>query len=155
MLTTSLSAISRGCDIASRSITTTTTPTTTTTTSSTTSTTSTTSGPPRAVCTGYRFVNTLLNPRQGQFLGTNSEFDRVTVRDILPEQAQRFTISPSGRLIAILPDRAVDGLIIYAFDSTSPDALDVGQIDFRAAGNSGVPVDARNVQLTCTVNSGR
>lgn len=70
------------------------------------------------------------------------------------DQAQRFTISPSGRLIAIFPDRPVNGLIIYAFDGTDPsNPLDQGEIDLRAGGDNGVPSDAENLQLTCTVNS--
>ena len=73
-----------------------------------------------------------------------------------PDQAQRFTISPSGRLIAIFPDREVNGLIIYAQDATTGPKGDIGsgQIYLRAAGNNGVPTDnARNLELTCTVNS--
>ncbi|PPJ52255.1 hypothetical protein CBER1_10585 [Cercospora berteroae] len=105
----------------------------------------------------YNFDNlyNFYNPTRRQFLETTGEFDRVSVRGILPEQAQRFTISPSGRLIAIFPDRAVNGLIIYAFDGTtgSSDPSDPGQTDLRSAGDNGVPVAATNVQLTCAIDA--
>lgn len=65
------------------------------------------------------------------------------------EQAQRFTISPSGRLIAIFPNRAVNGLITYAYDDRAASS----SIDFRSAGDNGVPVDERNIPLTCSVES--
>lgn len=75
----------------------------------------------------------------------------MSVRNPGTEQVRRFTISPSGRLIALFPDRAVNGLIIYAFINTAGPLGSARQIEFRAAGSNGVPVAAENLLLTCTL----